>query len=809
MNARAIRALLALALQALALAALVLALAGQAWLDPRTRPRWLVLVDRSRSVPRAVADAALAEVRQAARAAGVGALPVIEFAARPGPGAAAGVVDASATDIEAALDAALAAHAQTPFDAAVMVSDGWANVGDTERALRALRHAHLPLQWQAVGRPAPAVRITEVLVPERARVGQPVSVAVQLEGQIERTRQVKVVARWPGGEVETATAAAAADGRATLAIAANRVGAMRLDVAVETAEGEGVLDARADAAVVDVQPRQPLLLVQGSGGALARSLQRGGWPVEILPAARLDSRIDALDSYRAVVLDDVAISDAGPRLWTALVAAVRERGLGLVVLGGERSFARGGYRGSTLESVLPLLTEPAALDQPAAVVFVVDKSGSMGQGSGGVDRFQLARRAVVETARGLSERDALGLVVFDVEPRLLLPLATLGPAATGLPALERDWPVSPNGGTRIAPALALAAAELEKSPASRRLLVLVTDGFIDAAPLAELRARLQAARIETLALAVGPDADAAALERVFGADRAQVLRVNEAAQLPAVMRAGVERRRARVERGAIQVLQREPLPFAPGTFSAWPDIAAYQTTRAQPGASVVLQSRRGDPLIAYQPVGRGRVVAVASGLGAWTPRWLAWRDWPRLAGGLAEWAAGAFVGGAISVQATDGAVGLQVQIDLAQPASGAGRQTAVLAVKMPTSASIDLPLEPIAPNRLRARLPEAGPGLYTLFLSSSAGTQRQLHLRQAHAEQEAWGVNPAVRAWRQLGLVRDADLGDLARARPDPAPARPLDRSLIGLALLLFAVGVLVDRARLRLLAWPQRVPRS
>ena len=200
---------------------------------------------------------------------------------------------------------------------------------------------------------------------------------------------------------------------------------MLVDVALEDAASGRTLDAWPDAAVVDVLPRKAILYAQGSTGLLARSLLRGGWALNVVPATRLDAQADALDGYQAVVLDDVAIADAGPRFWNALVSAVKDRGVGLMVLGGERSFARGGYRESTLESVLPVISEPPALDQPAAIVFAVDKSGSMGQGSGGVDRFQLAQRAVLETARGLSERDSLGLVVFDVAPRVLIPL---GPA---------------------------------------------------------------------------------------------------------------------------------------------------------------------------------------------------------------------------------------------------------------------------------------------------------------------------------------------------------------------------------------------
>ena len=171
-----------------------------------------------------------------------------------------------------------------------------------------------------------------------------------------------------------------------------------------------------------------------------------------------------------------------------------------------------------------------------------------------MDRFQLAQRAVLETARGLTARDSLGLVVFDVAPRVLIPL---GPARAGTSALARDWHTSPNGGTRLAPALDAAIDELERSGAGRRMLVLVTDGFVDDAPLAELRARLDRSRIEMIALAVGPDADVNALERVVGAEWGVVLRVDEAAELPVVMRLAVERRRQRVERGTIAVTQRE------------------------------------------------------------------------------------------------------------------------------------------------------------------------------------------------------------------------------------------------------------
>jgi len=794
----AARTLVALGLQMAALAALCLALLGYTWLDVRHRPSMWVLVDRSQSMPRGDTDQAVAALVQAAE--GAQELRLLEFAGLPaapvaassGSAAAAGL-EPSSTNIEAALEVALAAHARAPLAGVVVVSDGLENAGNLAHALHAARAARLPLQWLAVGRAPPRTRIAEVLAPHRALLGQRLQLAVQLAGRLDRTLRIQASARSSNGDIQTASGQPDADGRATLELEASRSGALLVDVTLQEGDGAALrtLDAQLGAAVIDVAPRASMLYVQGAnGGALASSLLRGGWALEVVAAARLDTLADGLDSYSAIILDNVAIHDAGPRFWRALVNAVQQRGLGLLVLGGEHSFARGGYRQSLLESVLPVLSEPAALDQPAALMFVVDKSGSMGQASGGVDRFALAQRAVRETARELSVRDALGLVVFDVAPRLLVPLAN---AAAGSVAIERDWQTSPNGGTKLAPALETAIGELERSDAARRMLVVVTDGFLDDAPLAALRARLERARIETIALAVGPDADLKAMQRLIGPSAGQVLHVDQAAELPLAMRTGVERRRARVERGTIAVTQRAALPFAPETLEEWPAIAAHLVTRSRAEAVVAVQSQRGDPLLAFQRVGRGRVVALTCGLGPWTPQWLAWRAWPRLAGGLADWISGAPPGGAAVLTVTDLPVGLRVEADV-PPGSDAGPASMAIAVAGPTTpGERQLSMDLVATGRLRATLPDTAPGVYTFLSTTPQGLQRQLHLRRQRAETETWGVNPALDTWRKSGLIVPWQPGMPAPDR-DRLP-RPLDRALIGLALALFVAGVLLDRS--------------
>jgi von Willebrand factor type A domain len=426
------------------------------------------------------------------------------------------------------------------------------------------------------------------------------------------------------------------------------------------------------------------------------------------------------------------------------------------------------------------------------VVFVVDKSGSMGEGSGGVDRFRLAQRAVLETARGLSERDSLGLVVFDVEPRVLIPLA---PTRAGTHALAKDWQASPRGGTQLAPAIAAGIAELERAGAGRRLLVVVTDGYIDSAPLMALRARLDRSRIETIALAVGPDADVSALQGFIGSDAGVVLRVNETAELPRVMRSNVEQRRARIERGKITVKQQHPMPFAPVTLKDWPGISAYAVTRSRPQASVPLQSERGDPLLAIQTAGLGRVVTVTSGLGTWTPQWLQWTQWPQLAGGLTDWISGTTNDGTLALSVSDLPDRLQIDVDVRSSNGWSAPEQMSIAMTAPAGEARVVPSAHVAPGRLRMSLPDEGPGVYTFIASSSLGTQKLLHLRRHRAEDEAWGTSPALEAWKNARLINNWDPAILQRPTGTRVE-RQIDRWLIGLALVLFLAGVIVDRLK-------------
>jgi hypothetical protein len=240
-------------------------------------------------------------------------------------------------------------------------------------------------------------------------------------------------------------------------------------------------------------------------------------------------------------------------------------------------------------------------------------------------------------------------------------------------------------------------------------------------------------------------------------------------------------------------MQNKVLPFAPNTFRDWPDIEAYSVTRPRPRATVAVESQRGDPLVTFQTAGQGRVVAVTSGLGAWAPQWMQWREWPRLAGGLADWVSGVAQDGTLALAVTDLPGRVQVAADVRSAKGWAGPDGLAIAVKSPGAESRAVPVDYAGPGRLHADVPENGAGLYTVVVSTPLGTQRTFHLRRQAAEDEAWGTNPAIEEWKRAGLVTTWDARSLAVRQEGTRAGHPPDRWLVGLALALFLSGVIVD----------------
>jgi hypothetical protein len=117
-----------------------------------------------------------------------------------------------------------------------------------------------------------------------------------------------------------------------------------------------------------------------------------------------------------IVMDNVAADELTEAQQRRLHEYVRDLGGGLVILGGDRAFAAGGYAGTSLDRLSPLASFPP--DPAAHWVFLIDSSGSMnGATNGAASRWRAAVDAVAKALAALPPGDLLSVGGFagDIE----------------------------------------------------------------------------------------------------------------------------------------------------------------------------------------------------------------------------------------------------------------------------------------------------------------------------------------------------------------------------------------------------------
>jgi Ca-activated chloride channel family protein len=128
-----------------------------------------------------------------------------------------------------------------------------------------------------------------------------------------------------------------------------------------------------------------------------------------------------------------------------------------------------------LEELLPVsYLAPEPYEIPAlALVFVMDRSGSMGDPAGGVPKIEILKRAALRSLEVLDPEDWVGLIAFDTDFEWIVPLKPLGDRRDFQSSIQR---LSANGGTDLYFALKAAFETLERQRAKVKHILVFTDG---------------------------------------------------------------------------------------------------------------------------------------------------------------------------------------------------------------------------------------------------------------------------------------------------------------------------------------------
>lgn len=633
------RRALALAVRTLLVAAIVLALADVEWRDLARDVQVVAVLDRSRSIPDAAARDGLAAVEALRAGAGPGRrarlvvfggdaaveatlAPDRPPASRVDPPAS--LIDPWASDLEAGLRRGLDALDPDARGRLLLLSDGRATRGDALRAVAAARSRGVPVDVAPLAyRLETEVMVERLVTPRSVRPREPYEVRVVVEATAPAAATLHL---WREGallESRDVRLAAGANVEA-FQVTDEAPGLTRLEATVTLAAGP---DARPqnDAAGGFVHVRGPtrvLYLYEAPDlPATARTLEAAGLRLDVRRPAEAPTGAHGYLDLDGVVLDDCPRAAFSSAQVAALAAAVGDRGVGLVAIGGPDAFGAGEWAGTPLEEALPVLCaprDPTAVPS-TALVLVLDRSGSM-EG----EKLEQARKAAWLAADALSSRDEVGVVAFDSSADWVV---RLGPAGgSGAARRAAIGSLGAGGGTDLGPGLRAAHAALRGArQAAVKHVIVLTDGRSAGADHPQQAARMRLDGITVSAVGVGPDADQELLKTLARAGGGKHLPVPRPEELPRVF----VRETQRVARALIRNVSFTP-SIEPGSavlqgIDRLPPLEGHVLVEAKPRAAVAARGPDGAPLLALWQFGLGRTLAFTSDGGArWAGAWMGW-----------------------------------------------------------------------------------------------------------------------------------------------------------------------------------------
>ncbi|HWV57075.1 MAG TPA: VWA domain-containing protein, partial [Longimicrobiales bacterium] len=278
----------------------------------------------------------------------------------------------------------------------------------------------------------------------------------------------------------------------------------------------------------------------------------------------------------------------------------------------------------TLETISPLSSEIPPDAPKAAVVFVLDRSGSMIQAEGTGTRLQIARQATMEAVSLLEEGSLAGVVAFDSAADVVAPIREATDTAAFREQLQRLIAL---GGTAIYPGLELAFEEMKQvDPLYARHIVVMTDGLSRPGDFEGLLADIVAQGITVSAVAIGSAADTRLVSMIAELGGGAYHATEDFTALPQILTEETSRFTSEpVKEVTVDPTWRErSADYLAALPDDLPPLAGYVLTTAKPGAELHLVGPQDLPILASWRYGVGRVVAFAShAAGSWAAEWMA------------------------------------------------------------------------------------------------------------------------------------------------------------------------------------------
>ena len=619
------------------------------------------------------------------------------------------------TNIEKAL---LLARSIIPEDAAkrlVLLSDGKETKGDALNAARLLKRLGYTLDVVAFGSDEKAeVQIEEFSAPKQVNAKERFDVSVNISSNI----QTKAIVRLFGNRTLTAEKEVDLYPGKNLFTFSDKVdegGMVSYTAEVVTAD-DTVLQNNALSAFTVISDHPRILLVErgARGENLVRYLEQYAQVTRAQPD-EVPTSLSGLLAYDAFILADISAEWLAADFMKLLEQAVQHQGKGLLTIGGENSYAPGGYMDTPLETILPVEMDirPKEENPDLGLLLVIDKSGSMTGGNYGITKLELAKEAAIRAAEVLEEKDQLGVIAFDDAIQWVIrtePLINLKEAT------DLIGTIRPGGGTQILHPLEEAWQNLRTKDTKLKHIILLTDGQAEQYGYERIIEGVREDGITLSTVAVGEGADTLLLKALAYGGQGRYYYMDEFSDIPSIF----AKEAFLAGQKYLQNRQFYPeLITSMGLLKgieAVPPLDGYVATRVKPAARTVFRSDIQDPVLAVWQYGLGRTAAWTSDIqGIWTSQWSMWQDAPVFWGNLAGWLVQKNLNTDYTVETRvedgKGVVTVQAETDrFLYEASITGT------VVSPDGSKETIQLDAVRPGMFEGTIDETNPGAYVVHL---------------------------------------------------------------------------------------------
>ena len=648
-------------------------------------------------------------------------------------------VTAAATNLEQAVQTALALFPDKSARRLVLLTDGSENEGNINDLISSFAGSDVELKVVKYDSfVEKEVYVSNVVLPDVIHQGD----QFQVKADIYSTEAIRAtVSLYSGRTLKGQKDVVLQKGNNQLVFSDEGVegGLKSYRVTVE-AEEDTVSVNNTYSAFTTVEARPKLLVVEGAKGesdAFLPILESCNYDYEVVTPSGVPVKISDMTQYQSMILLDVYADDLRNGFLDTLETYVKDYAGGVIAIGGENSFALGNYKNTPLETVLPVSMELEGEKQAPklAMVMVIDHSGSMSSPStdrNNITCMDIAKQAAVHSLDSLREIDEVGVLAFDDGYTWSAPLQQVTDTDE---VISKISGIESAGGTSIYPALNEAVKKIKESDAALKHIVLLTDGQDGYRRYEDVLETMEENGITLSTVAVGTEADSETLKWLAEDGGGRYYYSDASTALPRIFAQevylSVKSYLVNEEFTPVIVNSHEIIQdiFTEGC----PSMLGYIAATPKSTATVILQSEREDPILSVWQYGLGKTVAWNSdGTNQWTRNFAGWDNYAALWRNMIDWTISNTELGNDSLQVKQEASSAVITYETQDYSA----QTSISAIVTGEDGTQqEVTLKAAAPGVYKAEVPLDETGVYSINVRNQDGKEVVKNINTAAAMQ--------------------------------------------------------------------------